>query len=58
MQEAKEEAKHAALAGMSDAALAIVEAKITNAFDELIVQHPMLSDDLRDACLGLIHEVR
>lgn len=58
VQEAHEEARHAQLAGMSDAELAIVEAKITNAFDELVMQHPQIADELRDACLGLIHEVR
>jgi hypothetical protein len=43
---------------MSDAELAIVEAKITSTFDDLIHRHPTLSDDLIDACAGLIHEVR
>jgi hypothetical protein len=50
VQEAEEEAR--------SAPLAFVEEKITNAFDELVMQHPQIADELRDACLGLILEVR
>jgi hypothetical protein len=58
IDEAHRETKDARSGGMSDAELAIVEAKITSTFDDLIQRHPALSDDLIDACAGLIHEVR
>lgn len=34
------------------------ERLVTLAFDELVMEHPQIADELRDACLGLIHEVR
>lgn len=57
-REAFEEARHAQLASMSDAELAAVEVKITDAFDRLIARHPALSDELFEACKALIEEVR
>jgi hypothetical protein len=43
---------------ISEAALAAVELKITDAFDRLIERNPAISDELFEACRELIEAVR
>lgn len=57
-REAFDKAREAESAGMSDAERSVVEAAITETFDDLILQFPAMSGALTDACAGLIHKVR